>query len=95
MPDVICHCGTVEEATRVAEKLFVQMTGADCPVWTFQVAVALRTICIDALADGQPLTKKDMAEAANHVLGEVRKHVRPGADLMTEAQARRRELHGE
>lgn len=47
MPEdqALCNCGTIKDAIRVAERLFVETHAMNCPAWTLQVAVALRTIC--------------------------------------------------
>jgi hypothetical protein len=89
-----CHCGSVGDATKAAEKLFVQIAGTDCPVWAFQIAVILRHLCINNLA-GSDLTRSKLKDLANLILKDAEPHLLPADELTAQALARRTELYGE
>lgn len=91
----VCTCGTVHEATKVAEKMFVQIAGSDCPIWALQVGSALQMICLDHLMADAGLSGKDAAKAVTLIMAEVSKHTRPAEELAVEAATRRAELYGE
>jgi hypothetical protein len=89
-----CHCGSVEEAAKAAEKLFVQIAGTDCPVWAFQIAVIFRRLCINNLADAE-LTRSNLKDLANMILLDAEPHLLPTDELTAQTLARRTELYGE
>lgn len=91
MSKIVCHCGTTEEATRIAEKMFVDMVRSDCPVWAFAVGTALKTICIQHLAKASSM--KDIQQASNEIVAEVKKTMRD--DLYEEALKKKAELYGD
>lgn len=91
----LCHCGTAEEAVKVAEKLFVEMTASDCPVWAFQVGTALKTICIQHLSGKNAgMSMKDVQEAANAVVRVTKETARSDDDLLADAMEKGKALYG-
>ena len=86
-----CHCGTHKEALAAAEKLFIQMVAADCPVWAFQIGAALRTMAVDTLkAEGMSATEvQSFGDALTRI---TRRDMRPATVLLEEGIKRRADL---
>ena len=89
----LCECGTLADAIKVAERLFVDTAGADCPVWALQVATAFRTICVEAHALNKDVKRKEIEIIVNAIAGGTRKSIDATA-LMDAATKRNEALHG-
>lgn len=90
----LCHCGTVEEAVKVAEKLFVEMAASDCPVWAFQVGTALKTICIQHLAGSAGMSMLEVKLAANEIVRTTKRTMTPEAELADKGLEKGKALYG-
>lgn len=90
----ICNCGSIEEATERAETLFIEIAGADCDVWAYQIAVALRHLCIESLVK-EGIPRKDLLETSNMISGVAAACKTPIDQLRARVADRRRSLYGE
>lgn len=90
----LCECGTIADAVKIAERLFVETAGTDCPVWALQIATAFRTICIEAHALDPNVKRKEIELIVNAIAGETRVKMRAAGDLMDAASERNKVLHG-
>lgn len=89
----LCECGTIADAVKIAERLFVETAGADCPVWALQIATAFRTICIEAHALDKNIKRKEIELIVNAIVTETRAKMRPADQLMDASAERNKVLH--
>lgn len=87
--DEVCGCGSVGDAIRVAEQLFIDTHSMNCPSWTFQVAVALRTICVRSLVVETGLNVKQIAEFAKDLSTATTKHMTAPEELLRRSHEKR------
>jgi len=90
----LCSCGTVADAVKIAERLFVDTAGSDCPVWALQIATAFRTICVEAHALDPEVKRKEIEIIVNAIVNETRAKMRAADQLMDAASERNKVLHG-
>lgn len=87
-----CHCGSFEQAREIAERLYVDMIASDCPVWAFQVAAALRTICVDRM-EQEGMTRSELKTMGDEMTRVTRRDC-DRASLDKLALAKREHVHG-
>jgi hypothetical protein len=87
----VCHCGTCQEAREAAEKLLVQLTSADCPVWAFQIACTLRALCTEQLV-AKGSSRPMLGELANTLVQLVRENSSTEG-LQAQIEAKKQDLY--
>lgn len=60
----ICGCGTVGDAIKVAEKLYIDAAAADCSIWALQVASAFAIIANHVMKKEAGMSQADLTQIA-------------------------------
>lgn len=80
--DNLCHCGTIKDAILVAEQLFVETHAMNCPAWTLQIAVALRTICARSIVVETGLSVEQVKGLAQEISDVTIAHMAAPEELL-------------
>lgn len=91
MPEdqAMCNCGTIKDAIRVAERLFVETHAMNCPAWTLQIAVALRTICARSIVLETGLTVEQVKCLAQEISAATIEHMAAPEELLRRSHEKR------
>lgn len=64
----LCHCGCVKDAHAVAVKLFKEMIGNNCPVWSLMVSTMLRQMSIQVTITDMTESNAEMRKVGQEVV---------------------------